>query len=89
MLSIETILIAFSVLLMIRIFASKASSRFGIQSLLLFLFVGMIAGSEGIGGIYFDDPRLAQNIGVVALIFILFSGAVYQHPGIIAVKRSA
>jgi cell volume regulation protein A len=34
----------------------------------------MLAGSEGIGGIYFDDPRLAQAIGIIALNFILFSG---------------
>jgi cell volume regulation protein A len=34
----------------------------------------MLAGSEGIGGIYFDNPRLAQYIGVLALVFILFSG---------------
>jgi len=34
----------------------------------------MLAGSEGIGGIYFDDPVVAQFIGIVALVFILFSG---------------
>lgn len=74
MIPIETLLISISVLLIISIIASKASSRFGIPSLLLFLFVGMLAGSEGLGGIYFDNPRLAQYLGVVALVFILFSG---------------
>lgn len=74
MLSLETTLVVASVLLMVSIFASKASSRFGIPSLLLFLVVGMIAGSEGVGGIHFNDPGLARNIGIVALIFILFSG---------------
>ncbi len=74
MLPIETILIALALLLFVSIFASKTSSRFGVPALLLFLFIGMLAGSEGIGGIYFDNPRLAQYIGVVALIFILFSG---------------
>lgn len=34
----------------------------------------MIAGSEGLGGIYFDDPKLSQILGVIALNFILFSG---------------
>lgn len=34
----------------------------------------MLAGSDGLGGIYFNDPRLAQFLGVVALTFILFSG---------------
>jgi cell volume regulation protein A len=34
----------------------------------------MLAGSEGVGGINFNDPKLAQFLGVVALTFILFSG---------------
>jgi potassium/hydrogen antiporter len=72
--SIETILIVFSVLLIVSIVGSKASSRFGIPSLLFFLFIGMLAGSEGIGRLSFDDPKLAQYVGVVALVFILFSG---------------
>jgi len=41
---------------------------------LLFLTIGMLAGSEGIGGIHFDDPKIAQFIGIVSLNFILFSG---------------
>lgn len=43
--------------------------------LIMFLFVGIAAGSEGIGGIYFDDFATAQNVGNFALLFILFSGA--------------
>lgn len=72
--SIEYILIGTTVLLILCILASKASSRFGVPSLLIFLIVGMLAGSDGFGGIHFDDPVLAQAIGVVALSFILFSG---------------
>lgn len=53
---------------------SKTSSRFGVPSLLLFLFLGMIAGSEGLLGIEFDDFELASRVGVIALAFILFSG---------------
>ena len=41
----------------------------------MFLFVGIAAGSEGVGGIYFDDFATAQNVGNFALLFILFSGA--------------
>lgn len=41
----------------------------------MFIFIGMLAGSEGIGGIEFEDYNLAQNIGNFALLFILFSGA--------------
>lgn len=42
--------------------------------LLLFLVIGMVIGSDGPGGVYFDNPALAQSIGVVALAFIIFSG---------------
>lgn len=72
--SIEYVLVGGSLLLLISIIASKASSRLGVPALLLFLLIGMLAGSDGPGGIYFDDPRLAQSLGVVALTFILFAG---------------
>ena len=72
--SLETILLGFSILLLLSILASKASSRVGVPALLLFLVIGMLAGSEGPGGIYFDDPSLAQSIGVVSLALILFAG---------------
>jgi cell volume regulation protein A len=72
--SIEQILLASGVLLLAAILGSKASSKLGVPALLLFLLLGMLAGSEGPGGIPFDDARLAQSLGVVALIFILFSG---------------
>lgn len=69
-----TLLIAAAVMLLVSVLASKVSDRFGIPALLLFLGLGMLTGSEGIGGIYFDDPALAQFIGVIALVLILFSG---------------
>ncbi|MBN1823382.1 MAG: potassium/proton antiporter [Endomicrobiales bacterium] len=74
MIPLEIIITGASLLLIISIVASKASSRFGIPSLLLFLFIGMLFGSEGLGLIKFDSPVLAQYIGVVALVFILFFG---------------
>ncbi len=74
MIRIEVTLFAAAVLVLISIFASRISLRFGIPALLLFLLVGMVAGSEGIGGVYYDDPYSAQFIGTVALAFILFSG---------------
>tara|TARA_R110001599_G_scaffold251410_1_gene451381 strand:+ start:647 stop:2089 length:1443 start_codon:yes stop_codon:yes gene_type:complete len=63
-----------SLLLFISIIAGKTSYRFGVPTLVLFLAIGMLAGSDGIGGIYFDNPSVAQFIGVVSLNFILFSG---------------
>mgnify|MGYP001627976348 FL=1 len=70
----ENIILIGSVLLFISIIVGKPSYRFGIPTLLLFLTIGMLAGSDGIGGIYFDNPEVAQFIGVVSLNFILFSG---------------
>ena len=70
----ENILLIGSILLLASVFTSKTSARIGIPTLVLFIGVGMLAGSEGIGGIYFYNPKLAQILGVIALNFILFSG---------------
>ena len=70
----ENILLIGSILLFISLFAGKTSFKYGVPVLLLFITIGMLAGSEGIGGIYFDSPKTAQFIGIVALNFILFSG---------------
>lgn len=74
MISIEYILLGTAILLLLSVFASRASGRIGVPSLLLFLGLGMLAGSEGPGGIHFEDAYLAQSLGVVALAFILFAG---------------
>ncbi|HVT45045.1 MAG TPA: cation:proton antiporter, partial [Thermoanaerobaculia bacterium] len=74
MVTLEIIVIVLGVLLLVSVLASKASGRLGVPALLLFLVIGMIAGSEGPGQIYFDDVEFAQWLGVLALIFILFSG---------------
>ncbi|MBN1971125.1 MAG: cation:proton antiporter [Bacteroidales bacterium] len=70
---IEIILLVVSALFFLSILAGKASSRFGVPALLLFLGVGMLCGSDGLG-IQFEDYRIAQNIGTIALCIILFSG---------------
>jgi len=72
--SLEILLISVSLLLITSIIASKTSNRFGIPSLLIFLVIGILLGSEGIVGIQFDNPKLAQYIGIIALVFILFAG---------------
>ncbi|HAP77047.1 MAG TPA: potassium/proton antiporter [Acidimicrobiaceae bacterium] len=65
-----------SLLLLLGVVASRLSSSLGIPGLLVFLGVGMLAGSDGPGGIYFDNAEVAQTLGVVALAFILFSGGI-------------
>jgi cell volume regulation protein A len=66
--------LAAGLLLIAGVLASKTSARFGVPSLLLFLGVGMLAGSDGVGGIEFDDFELTRSFGIVALAFILYSG---------------
>ena len=72
--TIEQVLLAVSLLLLMGVFSSKVSDRFAIPVLLLFLAIGMLAGSEGPGKIYFDNAPLAKSIGIIALIFIIFHG---------------
>jgi len=73
-LTIDNILLVGSLLLLLSIFAGKTSYKFGVPILLFFLSIGMIAGSDGLIGIKFDNPQIAQFIGIVSLNFILFSG---------------
>lgn len=71
---IEHLLFVTALFLALSIIASKVAARSGIPILLLFMALGMLAGSEGIGGIFFNNAWLAQAVGVVALVLILFSG---------------
>ncbi|MBR4037476.1 MAG: cation:proton antiporter, partial [Tidjanibacter sp.] len=69
----ENILLIGALLLFVGILASKISNRFGTPMLLLFLAVGMLFGTDGLG-IEFNSPRTAQFIGTISLCIILFSG---------------
>jgi cell volume regulation protein A len=72
--ALEYLLLVGSILILASVAIAKLSDNLGVPSLLLFLGIGMLAGSEGPGGIYFDDAGLAQSIGIIALVFILFAG---------------
>jgi cell volume regulation protein A len=71
---LNIVLLVGGILLLLSVVSSKASGRLGVPVLVLFLAIGMLAGSEGIGGIYFDDAQLAQALSIPALVLILFSG---------------
>lgn len=71
--SIEILLIFISVLFFISLLATKAGSKFGVPVLLLFLAIGMIFGTDGLG-VDFHNYNLASAIGTIALCIILFSG---------------
>ena len=72
-LTIDVFLLVASILLFISLLIGKTGSKYGVPTLLLFLLIGIIAGSDGLG-LQFNSPRLTQYIGVVALSIILFSG---------------
>lgn len=62
-----------AVLIFVSILVSKTGFRFGVPTLLLFLLVGMMFGSDGLG-LEFNSPESAQFIGMIALSVILFTG---------------
>ena len=74
----EQVLLIASVILFFSIFAGKAGYRFGLPALLLFLGVGMLFGSDGLG-IQFSDPNVAQFIGMLALSIIARCGIGYAR----------
>jgi potassium/hydrogen antiporter len=71
---IDQLILVAAVLLLLGIVSSKFSARLGLPVLVLFLLLGMLAGSEGIGGIAFENYALAHGIGTIALGVILFDG---------------
>ena len=71
--TVELVLFGISILFFLSILAGKAGYRFGVPALLLFLTVGMLTGSDGLG-IQFENLAVAQAIGTIALCIILFSG---------------
>lgn len=73
MITAENILLVGSILIFCSILISKTGYRFGIPALLLFLVVGMLFGSDGLG-LQFNSTSDAQFIGILALSIILFSG---------------
>jgi cell volume regulation protein A len=69
----ELILLA-GVLLAAGIGAALLADRVRVPGLVLFLGLGMLAGSEGVGGIEFNDAELARTLGTIALVLIIFEG---------------
>jgi len=70
--ALVTFLVGF--ILIISVLASKVMYRFGVPTLILFLSLGVLMGSEGIGGVAFSDYEFTNTIAQVALMVIIFSG---------------
>ncbi len=67
-------LVLCSIVLLLSVASSKLLGRLGIPSLLIFLLLGMLFGSDGLVGIHFSNFELTKNICSIGLIFIMFYG---------------
>lgn len=68
------VIILVSTVIFLCILANKFSNKFGMPTLILFMFIGMLFGSDGIVKIPFDNYKAAEGICSIALIFIMFYG---------------
>lgn len=68
------IIALFGALLTVSVLATRVLDRFGLPASLLFLLIGMVGGSEGLGGLEFDKSDFAFRAGTVALVLILLDG---------------
>lgn len=87
MFPIDGQILVLGILVLLATLSSKVSARIGVPLLVVFVLLGMLAGSEGPGGIAFDDYRLAHAVGTVALLLILFDGGL--QTSMAALRRTA
>jgi len=83
-LGVDSLLLAGAVLALCAVFVSalvtRRSRRFRVPGALLFLALGMMFGDDGLNLISLDDAELVQNVGVIALLFILLEGGLTTKP---------
>lgn len=68
------LMILSGLVLLICIISSKVFYKWGVPVLLVFIIIGMLFGSDGIGGIYFDNYDITYTLSSIALVFIMFYG---------------
>lgn len=85
--STALVLLALGVLLGLSAAFGRLAGRLGMPLFLAFLVIGMLAGSEGLGGIQYDDAASAFRLGTIALVLILFDGGLNTTFG--AARRAA
>ncbi|MEN8076117.1 potassium/proton antiporter [Clostridioides difficile] len=68
------VMIICALVLLICVTSTKILYKFGVPILLIFIVLGMLFGSDGLVGIYFNDYQLSSKICTIALIFIMFYG---------------
>jgi potassium/hydrogen antiporter len=83
-LGVDSLLLIGAVLALSAVFVSalvtRRSRRFRVPGALLFLALGMLFGDDGFNLISLDDAELVQNVGVVALLFIMLEGGLTTKP---------
>jgi cell volume regulation protein A len=84
--TIALLLATVGVLLAVSVLSSRITDRLGVPFGLVFLVIGILAGSEGLGGIEFENYGFAFRLGTVALVLILFDGGFNTPLG--AVRRA-
>jgi cell volume regulation protein A len=67
-------LLVAGVLLAVGVASSRTGVRLGVPLAFVYLLVGIIAGSEGLGGIAFENYHVTYRLGIAALVVILFDG---------------
>lgn len=72
--STAVFLLVVGVLVAMSVMFSRQMDRLGVPIVLLFLILGVLGGSEGVGGIAFDDFGFAVRVGTIYLVLILFDG---------------
>lgn len=72
--SMTAILLLVAAVILLCVIAEKFSGKFGMPALILFMFIGMLFGSDGFFKIPFNDYKLAENICSIELLFIMFYG---------------
>jgi cell volume regulation protein A len=75
------VLLVAGVLVGVAALLTRAAGRIGLPVALGFMLVGMLAGSDGLGGIAFEDYGLTLRVGTTALALILFDGGMHTPLG--------
>lgn len=68
------LMIISGLVLIICITSTKVLYKFGVPMLLIFIVLGMLFGSDGLIGIYFDNYELTSQLSSLGLVFIMFYG---------------
>lgn len=87
MFAIDGHILVIGALILLATLSSKISARVGVPLLVAFVVLGMLAGTEGPGGIAFTDYSVAHAVGTIALILILFDGGL--KTSMAALRRTA